>query len=138
MFPRFFGGEIPILKDSVICCSSSGPFGDFGYGGRFAGHSPDFFPPGHMGFIPPHPGLVPGMEQPLPMTGSLNQDQYPDTKPVMADMPFNMSGKMMSDGGFSLANMQTDMRDMISHQQDFSSSGEREAVPPDKLNLFET
>merc|ERR1719211_141109 len=44
MFPRFFGG----------------PFGDFGYGGRFAGHSPEFFPPGPMGFIPAHPGLIPG------------------------------------------------------------------------------
>ena len=32
-----------------------GPFGDFGYGGRFPGH-PDFFPPGHLSFLPGHPG----------------------------------------------------------------------------------
>merc|ERR1712106_415468 len=44
-----------------------GPFGDFGYGGRFPGHPSDFFPGGPMGFIGSHPGfinpgLVPGME----------------------------------------------------------------------------
>ena len=65
------------------------------------------------------------MEQPLPMTASLAQDQYQqDTKPIITDMPFNMAGKMMSDG-FSLSNMQNDMREMISHQQDFNSTGER-------------
>lgn len=110
MFPRFFGG----------------PFGDFGYGGRFPGHSGDFFPPSHMvtGFIPPHPGLVSGMEQPLPMSATLGPDQYSsDTKPIMPDMPFNMSNKIMSEGGFGMSSMQSDMRDMISHQQDFNSPG---------------
>merc|ERR1712088_1104036 len=49
-----------------------GPFGDFGYGGGpgFPRHPADFCPPGAMGFLGPHPGLVPGMEQPLPMSGA--------------------------------------------------------------------
>ena len=82
---------------------------------------------GHMGFLPPHPGLVPGMEQPLPMSGTLGQDHHypPDTKPSMSDMPFNMSGKMMSEG-FNMSNMQADMRDMIAHPQDFNSPGDTE------------
>ena len=35
-----------------------GPFGDFGYGGGpgFPRHPADFFPPGAMGFLGPHPG----------------------------------------------------------------------------------
>ena len=80
-----------------------------------------------MGFLPPHPGLVPGMEQPLPMSGTLGQDHHypPDTKPSMSDMPFNMSGKMMSEG-FNMSNMQADMRDMIAHPQDFNSPGDTE------------
>jgi len=56
-----------------------GPFGDFGYGGGpgFPRHPADFFPPGAMGFLGPHPGLVPGMEQPLPMSGGcINPDQF--------------------------------------------------------------
>ena len=35
---------------------SKGPFGDFGYGGRFPGHPSDFFPGAPMGFIGSHPG----------------------------------------------------------------------------------
>ena len=87
-----------------------------------------------MGFIPGHPGLIPGMEQPLPMNGPLGPDQYPpDTKPIMADLPFNMSSKMMSDmssmsskmmsdGSFNMSSMSADM--ISQHQQDFSSPGE--------------
>ena len=91
MFPRFFGA----------------PFGDFGYGARFPGH-PDFFPPGHMGFLapPPHHGLLPSMEQPLPMSGNIGSlnDQFSmtDTKPVissMSDMAYNMT-KAMTEGSF--------------------------------------
>jgi len=64
------------------------------------------------------------MEQPLPMSGTLGQDHHypPDTKPSMSDMPFNMSGKMMSEG-FNMSSMQADMRDMIAHPQDFNSPG---------------
>ena len=76
-----------------------------------------------MGFIPPHPGIIPGMEQPLPMNGPLGPEQYPpDTKPIMTDIPFNMSSKMMSDGSFNMSSMAADM--LSHHQQDFSSPGE--------------
>lgn len=101
MFPRFFGA----------------PFGDFGYGGRFPGpHPSDFFPPGHMGFLggPPHPGLLPSMEQPLPMTMG-HSDQFPsmagDTKPVlssMTDMAFNMT-KAITEGSFMSGLQQQEM-----------------------------
>ena len=69
------------------------------------------------------------MEQPLPMSGSLQDQQFPDTKPIMPDMPpFSMANKIMSEGGFSMSNMQGDMRDMISHHQDFHSPGENISV----------
>jgi len=117
-----------------------GPFGDFGYGGRFPGHPSDFFPGGPMGFIGSHPGfinpgLVPGMEQPLPMSGCLNPDQFPlptsisDNKAMsamsaMSDMPFNMSAKAMSDPPFNMSmDMSRLQQDMVSHHQDFGSSG---------------
>ena len=52
MFPRFFGGK-QLRLCTVLYCTVPlpGPFGDFGYGGRFAGHSPDFFPPGQILYI---------------------------------------------------------------------------------------
>ena len=88
-----------------------------------------------MGFIPPHPGIIPGMEQPLPMNGPLGSDQGypPDIKPSMTEVPFNMSSskmmsdmsimssKMMSDGSFNMSSMSADM--ISHHQQDFSSPG---------------
>ena len=80
------------------------------------------------------PGLVPGMEQPLPMSGCLNPDQFPlptsisDSKAMsamsaMPDMPFNMSAKAMSDGPFNMSmDMSRLQQDMVVHQQDFAST----------------
>jgi len=121
MFPRFFGG----------------PFGDFGYGGRFPGHPSDFFPPSHMGFLGPPSGLLPSMEQPLPMSSSLaplssmSSEQFSsmgDTKPVlpnMSDMSFNMAAaKAMSDSSFisgmDMSRLQQDMQSHNTNHQDFS------------------
>ena len=141
-------------RSSWLKLQIAGPFGDFGYGGRFPGHPSDFFPGGPMGFIGSHPGtrnlhcisnvlkgfinpgLVPGMEQPLPMSGCLNPDQFPlptsisDNKAMsamsaMSDMPFNMSAKAMSDPPFNMSmDMSRLQQDMVSHHQDFGSSGE--------------
>ena len=87
----------PSIHDLMRVTHQPGPFGDFGYGGGpgFPRHPADFFPPGAMGFLGPHPGhcrqthhcchledndlsgLVPGMEQPLPMSGGcINPDQF--------------------------------------------------------------
>ena len=123
------------LKEMILIYDDLAPFGDFGYGGRFSGHPSDFFPPGHMGFLGPHPGLLPSMEQPLPMSsslGSISQDQFSmsgDTKPVlgnMADMTFNMAAaKAMSDGSFmsgmEMSRLQQDMGPGGGHPQEFGS-----------------
>ena len=57
---RFFGGGAlgNQLVHHFIVFYRSGPFGDFGYGGGpgFPRHPADFFPPGAMGFLGPHPG----------------------------------------------------------------------------------
>ena len=77
-----------------------------------------------MGFLGPPPGLLPSMEQPLPMSSSLSSlasDQFPmsgDTKPVL--------GYMMGDTGFmpgmDMSRLQQEMVNSGSsgHQQDFS------------------
>ena len=56
---RFFGGKIALWIMASHSKLPSGPFGDFGYGGGpgFPRHPADFFPPGAMGFLGPHPGL---------------------------------------------------------------------------------
>ena len=58
---RFFGGGAlgnQLVHQFIVFSYRSGPFGDFGYGGGpgFPRHPADFFPPGAMGFLGPHPG----------------------------------------------------------------------------------
>ena len=52
--------DLPFMTCKIrITHAPAGPFGDFGYGGGpgFPRHPADFFPPGAMGFLGPHPGL---------------------------------------------------------------------------------